>query len=76
MRNNLSEVDVFKLIDQFYGKRKLISFEQIVKNNGPKDHNKEKDKKKEKGLKKNKDSDNDSITEETDLKNDYAFNIK
>ena len=76
VRNNLSEVDVFRLIDQFYGKRKLISFEQIVKNNGPKDHNKEKDKKKEKGLKKNKDSDKDSISEDADLKNVYAFNFQ
>ena len=29
--NNLSEVDVFKLIDQFYGKRKTINFEEIIK---------------------------------------------
>ena len=29
VKNNLSEVDVFKLIDQFYGKRKMINFEEI-----------------------------------------------
>ena len=31
--NNLSEVDVFRLIDQFYGKRKLVAFEDIIKDN-------------------------------------------
>ena len=30
-KNNLSEVDVFKLIDQFYGKRKVVKFEEIIK---------------------------------------------
>ena len=31
INNNLSEVDVFKLIDQFYGKKKMIDFEDIIK---------------------------------------------
>ena len=31
-KQNLSEVDVFKLIDQFYGKRKMVKFEEIIKN--------------------------------------------
>ena len=48
VRNNLSEVDVFKLIDQFYGKRKIVSFEEIIKNNGGKEGKDKKDKKKEK----------------------------
>ena len=30
VKNNLSEVDVFKLIDQFYGKRKSINFEELM----------------------------------------------
>ena len=33
VRNNLSEVDVFKLIDQFYGRRKMIDFEEIINKN-------------------------------------------
>ena len=31
VKNNLSEVDVFKLIDQFYGIRKMIDFAEIIK---------------------------------------------
>ena len=30
VKNNLSEVDVFKLIDQFYGKRKMVNFREII----------------------------------------------
>ena len=33
VRNNLSEVDVFKLIDQFYGKRKMIDFDELINEN-------------------------------------------
>ena len=29
LRNNLNEVDVFKLIDQFYGRRKVLSFDEV-----------------------------------------------
>ena len=29
LRNNLNEVDVFKLIDQFYGRRKVLSFDDV-----------------------------------------------
>ena len=61
VRNNLSEVDVFKLIDQFYGKRKMISFEELIADNSSKEvkgknekkdkEKKEKKKEKEKGKK-------------------------
>ena len=33
VRNNLSEVDVFKLIDQFYGRRKMIDFDELINEN-------------------------------------------
>jgi hypothetical protein len=55
VKNNLSEVDVFKLIDQFYGKRKMIDFEEIISQKerenkrleeAKSDKNKKKDKKK------------------------------
>ena len=75
VRNNLSEVDVFKLIDQFYGKRKIVSFEEIIKNNGGKENKKEKKKEKEKAEKKSKESEKESIVEEVDIKNIYAFNF-
>ena len=29
LRNNLNEVDVFKLVDQFYGRRKVLSFDEV-----------------------------------------------
>ena len=70
---NLSEVDVFKLIDQFYGKRKIVAFDEIIKNN-EKDK-KDKKKEKEKLEKKNKESEKASIVEEVDIKNIYAFNF-
>ena len=77
VRNNLSEVDVFKLIDQFYGKRKIVSFEEIIKNNGGKEGKDKKDKKKEKDKaeKKNKESEKESLVEEVDIRNIYAFNF-
>jgi hypothetical protein len=53
VRNNLSEVDVFRLIDQFYGKRNIISFEDIIKNTGEKNPKDKKDKKKRKRKRKN-----------------------
>ncbi len=68
VRNNLSEVDVFKLIDQFYGKRKIVSFEEIIKNNGGKEG-------KDKKEKKNKESEKESLVEEVDIRNIYAFNF-
>ena len=77
VRNNLSEVDVFKLIDQFYGKRKIVSFEEIIKNNGGKEgkDKKEKKKEKDKAEKKNKESEKESLVEEVDIRNIYAFNF-
>ena len=32
INNNMSEVDDFKIIDQFYGKKKMIDFEDIINN--------------------------------------------
>ena len=29
LRNNLNEIDVFKLVDQFYGRRKVLSFDEV-----------------------------------------------
>ena len=84
VRNNLSEVDVFKLIDQFYGKRKMISFEELIADNSGKEakdkknknKKKEKDKKeKEKKEKKNKELEKEELVEETDIKNVYVFNF-
>ena len=46
--NNLSEVDVFRLIDQFYGKRKLVAFDDIIKDKEPNDKKDNKKNKKEK----------------------------
>ena len=81
VRNNLSEVDVFKLIDQFYGKRKLISFDEIIKSNVGKEGKEKKDKKdkkkeKEKIEKKNEEQEKANIAEEADLENVYVFNFK
>ena len=73
VKNNLSEVDVFRLIDQFYGKRKLISFKEIIKNSEEKPEKKEKNKKKE-----NKNEikeEKESLVEETDIMNIYSFNF-
>ena len=79
VRNNLSEVDVFRLIDQFYGKRNIISFEDIIKNTGEKNPKDKKDKKKgkekEKTVKKNKESEKEDIANEVDIKNIYVFNF-
>ena len=29
LRNNLNEIDIFKLVDQFYGRRKVLSFDDV-----------------------------------------------
>ena len=85
VRNNLSEVDVFKLIDQFYGRRKMIDFEELIRENEKeKEKNEEEKKKNEKSNKKDKnkkneikDTDldliNNKFTIETDLQNIYLF---
>ena len=83
VRNNLSEVDVFKLIDQFYGKRKTISSDDMIKKDEPnekkdkKDKKNKKDKKKEKEIKdmKTKEQLKEDITEQFDIQNIYTFNF-
>ena len=79
--NNLSEVDVFKLIDQFYGKRKLVSFEEIIKDNITKEK-KEKEKKNKKENKKDKEEKDlmkevpkEELADEVDIQNIYTFNF-
>ena len=52
-KNNLSEVGVFQLIDQFYGKIKMLDFEEIISQK-EKDKEMEKSKKNEKDDKKDK----------------------
>jgi len=52
-KNNLSEVGVFQLIDQFYGKIKMLDFDEII-NQKEKDKEIEKSKKNEKEDKKEK----------------------
>ena len=74
VKNNLSEVDVFKLIDQFYGKRKVISLEDIIKKNEKKDK-KDKKEKHEKKDKKNNINKMDNMDEEIDIENVYTFNF-
>ena len=80
VRNNLSEVDVFKLIDQFYGRRKMIDFEEIInekeKENKEKTNKKENEKKNEKGNKKKKGKENLNEIIDTSLqiiKNPYVL---
>ena len=80
VRNNLSEADVFKLIDQFYGKRKTISFDDLIKKDDPndkKDKKNKKDKKKDKEIKdmKNKEQPKEDITDQVDIQNIYTFNF-
>ena len=83
VRNNLSEVDVFKLIDQFYGRRKMIDFDELIRENEKEKEKNEEEKKKNEKNKKNdkkneiKDPDldliNNKFTIETDLQNIYLF---
>ena len=72
LENNLNEVEVFKIIDEFYGKKKLnlhhIKEEQ--KNEIREEKNEKK--KKEKNIKK---SEEKSIDEGSDIINVYAFNF-
>ena len=80
--NNLSEVDVFKLIDQFYGKRKLVSFEEIIKDNNMTNEKKDKEKKNKKEKKKDKEEKDlmkeapkEDLVDEVDIQNIYTFNF-
>ena len=91
VRNNLSEVDVFKLIDQFYGKIKMLGFEEIISEKEDKKKDKEEKKKKEKSRKKEKskkkinikgDFDNpnhidilSNSIEDNDIENIYLFSF-
>ena len=59
VRNNLSEVDVFKLIDQFYGRRKMIDFDELIHENEKEKEKNEEEKKKNEKNKKDKDKDKD-----------------
>ena len=76
--NNLSEVDVFKLIDQFYGKKKVISLDEIIQESEKKEKKEKKDKKEKKSKKEEKDnimSDNNNLVDEIEVENVYVFNF-
>ena len=73
VKNNLSEVDVFKLIDQFYGKKKVVSLDEIIKKK-EKVERKEKKEKHDKKYEKEKESNNNMI-EEIEIENVYVFNF-
>ena len=73
VKNNLSEVDVFKLIDQFYGKKKVVSLDEIIKKK-EKAERKEKKEKHEKKYEKEKKNNNNMI-EEIEVENVYVFNF-
>ena len=68
--NNLSEVDVFRLIDQFYGKKKLISLEEIIDQSDKKGTKGKNNKKINKNEIKN-----DDDFEDIDVENIYSFNF-
>ena len=70
VKNNLSEVDVFKLIDQFYGKRKMIDFEEFI-NQKEKEEEEKKDKKDKKEKKKGKEKEDIKNSEEEILNIDH-----
>ena len=66
VRNNLSEVDVFKLIDQFYGKRKTVDFREIIEEKKKEENEsklKREENKKDKDNKKNKKKGKNEIEE-------------
>ena len=76
-KNNLMEVDVFKLIDQFYGKRKLNSLEKMIsisEKKIAKKSGKKNEKKRENINNKNEIIRND-LLEELDIDNLYTFNF-
>jgi hypothetical protein len=71
------EVDVFKLIDQFYGKRKLNSLEKMIsisEKKIAKKSGKKNEKKRENINNKNEIIRND-LLEELDIDNLYTFNL-
>ena len=81
VRNNLSEVDVFTLIDQFYGKKKVVSLDNIIKKNEKNDKKENSDKKDKKRGKhdrlEGKDINNSlkNLAEEIEIQNVYTFNF-
>ena len=81
VHNDLSEVDVFKIIDQFYGKRKIKSFKDMF-NKEAVEESKEKKLKEKKDKKKMKvpeedyiEKEKDSIIEDNEIQNIYVFNF-
>ena len=76
VHNDLSEVDVFKIIDQFYGKRKIKSFKDMF-NKEAVEESKEKKLKEKKDKKKMKVPEEDYIEKEKDpiLENNDILNI-
>ena len=71
VKNNLSEVDVFKLIDQFYGIRKMIDFEEIIREKEIENLKEEDERKKEKKKDNKKKKKDQSILEnEKSIQND------
>jgi hypothetical protein len=66
-KNNLSEVDVFRLIDKFYGKTKRLSLDEEIKNI------KNKGKLKEKNKDKKKINENNSIIKNEREDEDYLY---
>ena len=77
VKNNLSEVDVFKLIDQFYGKKKVISLDDIIKKTEKKEKNEKKEKKEKKGKNEGMEINSSikNLADEVDLQNVYTFNF-
>ena len=73
VQNNLSEVDVFKLIDQFYGKNKCDSLEAIIQKSDKID---KKDKKKKIHSSNIEENNNpNDVFDELEFDNVYVFNF-
>ena len=53
-RNNLNEIDVIKIIDQFYGAQKAIDFDEIIEEQKRKEEDLKNEKKKDKKIEKTK----------------------
>ena len=77
VKNNLSEVNVFQLMDQLYGKRKMIDFEELIREKERENlkeediRKKEKEKKKDKGDKKN--TQQSILENEMSIQNPFAI---
>ena len=75
VKNNLSEVDVFKLIDQFYGKKKVVSLDEIIKKKEKAERKEKKEKHNKKYEKEKEKESNNNMLEEIEIENVYAFNF-